>query len=686
MSISRRYLAILCFILLAVATVVAGVWAAHPVEAGTSAAAPTSQEVPAGACGPQFVSWTTPNSGTGNNTLTGVTALAFNNAWAVGFYTDTTSGIVQTLIEQWDGNNWTIVPSPNIGTSDNYLQAIGGRAPGNLWAVGYYRTAAGSPFQTLILHYDGTAWTQSTSPSPGSAENYLYGVALVSPTEAWAVGYYSNTPNLYRSLTLHWINDQWTQVASPNPVLGGSGLRGLVVVSPTEVWAVGAQADITLALRSYVLRWNGTSWSTSTTPSTTGCVLTAVDVDLANPGSLWAAGACQSTTYQTLILRYNGSAWVSSPSPNPGTGDNALGGIVVISPTEAYAVGGYSDGTTTQSLALYWDGTSWRQVASGNPGSSSNQLLSATRVLNSSGVYAVGSQSSGGVAQTLAEFKQVVPCDPTATPGTSTVTPATATSTVVASATSQPATPTGTGTSVPSTATSAPSPSPSPSAGTVTATPTACALLFTDVQEGSTFYPFVRCLSCRGIINGYTTGCETGNPCFRPNNNVTRGQLSKIVSNSAGFADPQATQLFEDVAPGSTFFDFVGRLASRGYMGGYPCGSVGEPCGSGNLPYFRPNANATRGQISKIVANAAGYTDPAGVQIFEDVAPGSTFYDFIQRLAARQIMSGYPCGGVGEPCGSGNLPYFRPNSNATRGQTAKIVGNTFFPGCQTPLR
>ena len=47
-------------------------------------------------------------------------------------------------------------------------------------------------------------------------------------------------------------------------------------------------------------------------------------------------------------------------------------------------------------------------------------------------------------------------------------------------------------------------------------------------------------------------------------------------------------------------------------------------------------------------------------------------------------MSGYPCGGVGEPCGPNNLPYFRPNNYASRGQTSKIVGNTFFPGCVTP--
>ena len=219
-------------------------------------------------------------------------------------------------------------------------------------------------------------------------------------------------------------------------------------------------------------------------------------------------------------------------------------------------------------------------------------------------------------------------------------------------------------------------------------TPTACTLEFTDVEEGSTFYEFIRCMACRGIINGYTSGCETGNPCFRPNNQVTRGQLSKIVSNAAGFDDDPGAQQFEDVPVGSTFFDFIGRLANRGIIAGYPCGGPGEPCVlPDNLPYFRPNANITRGQLSKIVSEAAGYSDTPGPQQFEDVLPGSTFYDWIWRLADRGIMSGYPCGGPGEPCNPpDNRPYFRPGNNATRGQASKIVANTFYPNCVTPAR
>ncbi len=231
---------------------------------------------------------------------------------------------------------------------------------------------------------------------------------------------------------------------------------------------------------------------------------------------------------------------------------------------------------------------------------------------------------------------------------------------------------------------------PIPSA-TETTTPTAtvCSIQFTDVPSGSTFYAYIECLACRGIINGYPCGgpgepCNpTNDPYFRPGNNVTRGQFAKIAANSAGFSDPPDNQQqYEDVAAGSTFYDFIWRLTNRGLVNGYPCGGAGEPCGPNNLPYFRPNANVTRGQLSKIDANAAGLTQPPGAQQFEDVLPGATFYDFIWRLTDLGIMNGYPCGGIGEPCGPNNLPYFRPGANATRGQASKIVANTFFPSCQ----
>ncbi|HKP52328.1 MAG TPA: S-layer homology domain-containing protein [Chloroflexia bacterium] len=219
---------------------------------------------------------------------------------------------------------------------------------------------------------------------------------------------------------------------------------------------------------------------------------------------------------------------------------------------------------------------------------------------------------------------------------------------------------------------------------TATPIPTACTLSFSDVPEGSTFYPYVRCLACRGIVSGYSDGT------FHPNDDITRGQLAKIVSNAAGFADTPPGQVYEDVPTDNTFYVWIGRLTSRGVMSGYPCGTIPqEPCiAPDNRPYFRPDSNATRGQIAKIVSNAAGFGGTPLQQTFEDVLSSSTFYLWIERLASAGVMGGYPCGTMpGEPCvPPDNRPYFRPNNNATRGQVSKIVSGAFFPNCETPVR
>jgi hypothetical protein len=146
------------------------------------------------------------------------------------------------------------------------------------------------------------------------------------------------------------------------------------------------------------------------------------------------------------------------------------------------------------------------------------------------------------------------------------------------------------------------------------------------------------------------------------------------------YLEPPANDYtFADVLPGSTFFLYIEAAYREGVISGYPCGGPGEPCDAQNRPYFRPSSNVTRGQISKIIANGSRFDDTVSGQAFEDVLPGSTFYDFIGRMASREIINGYPCGGPGEPCGGGNLPYFRPSSNATRGQLSKMIYLTLQP-------
>ena len=77
-----------------------------------------------------------PNVGAGDNTLLGVAALSPTDAWAVGEAADPDGGR-RPLIEHWDGDSWTVVPSPSMGVSAG-LAAVVGISPTDVWAVGRF--------------------------------------------------------------------------------------------------------------------------------------------------------------------------------------------------------------------------------------------------------------------------------------------------------------------------------------------------------------------------------------------------------------------------------------------------------------------------------------------------------------------------------------------------------------------
>lgn len=57
---------------------------------------------------------------------------------------------------------------------------------------------------------------------------------------------------------------------------------------------------------------------------------------------------------------------------------------------------------------------------------------------------------------------------------------------------------------------------------------------------------------------------------------------------------------------------------------------------------------------------------------FNDVPAGAPFYAYVRCLVCRGIVTGYGCGGPGEPCPGA---YFRPNAGSTRAQLSKITAN-----------
>jgi hypothetical protein len=590
-------------------------------------------------CGPDWTAVPSGNESTHDNELNAVAAVSGNDVWAVGYYIGSTGE--QTLIEHWNGSGWSVVSSPNHGMYINSLNEVAAVSSGNVWAVGYYINSSNA-YQTLIEHWNGTAWSLSTSANTNMADNELYGVAAISSSDVWAVGYAYSSSHPARTLIERWNGSAWHIVASDNATSSSNELYAVTAVSASDVWAVGNYYGSSGEEQTLTERWNGTAWNVVTSDNANTNVNALYAVAALSASDVWAVGYyVNGTGLRTLTERWNGSTWnvVNSPSPSP-TFNNLLG-IAAISGNNLIAVGSYTSSGTQNTLIEHWDGTSWSRYSSPD-GGSSNNLFNGVAALTAGDMWAMGSyENASAVSRTF--IARYHPC---------------------------PATPTNT---------------PIPF-------PTQCAINFADVPNPSTFYPYVQCLACRGIVSGFACGgtnepCDPNNdPYFRPHNDVSRGQLAKIVARSAQINIAVSGQTFEDVPPGSAFYTYTEQLHTLGVMGGYACGGTNEPCVPPlNRPYFRPHNSATRGQLAKIDSNTAGYNDIPALQVFEDIAVGSTYYTYTYRLVSRSIMTGYPCGGAGEPCVPPlSRPYFRPNNNVTRGQTSKIVANTFYPNCQAP--
>jgi hypothetical protein len=87
----------------------------------------------------------------------------------------------------WDGKQWSVV---KVTLSEAYLSGVSARATDDVWAVGFRYDQNGA--QVAILHWDGHTWTAAPAAGPGLNGNTLAGVCAVATNEAWAVGSYSD--------------------------------------------------------------------------------------------------------------------------------------------------------------------------------------------------------------------------------------------------------------------------------------------------------------------------------------------------------------------------------------------------------------------------------------------------------------------------------------------------------------
>src|SRR4051794_17862556 len=192
-----------------------------------------------------------------SSALNAVKAFSATDAWAVGRVVPSFNGL--TLIERWQGSSWKQVASQSPGTRDNTLSDVAGTAPNDIWAVGYSRDLpyGNRARHSLIEHYDGNAWSRVPSPDLDT-QTVLDGVAALSSTDAWAVGYASNKG----AVVMRYDGHSWT--ASTLSQL--SSLTAVAALSSSDIWAAGSDAAGNAALAN----WRGSGWTITPAPVQTG--------------------------------------------------------------------------------------------------------------------------------------------------------------------------------------------------------------------------------------------------------------------------------------------------------------------------------------------------------------------------------------------------------------------------------
>jgi hypothetical protein len=172
-----------------------------------------------------------------------VTVVSPSDVWVVG---DTEGG---TISAHWNGKVWGFVTTPFLkdGTDPtNHLTGVTSSGPDDIWASGYEGDVDQQNFnKPYMLHWNGTSWALVTTADPGTEGSLLTAVAEVSATDVWAVGTTDQTDGSLLTLAEHYDGTAWSISSTLDPGQLGAGpdssFNGVAVAPDHQLFAVGAQ-------------------------------------------------------------------------------------------------------------------------------------------------------------------------------------------------------------------------------------------------------------------------------------------------------------------------------------------------------------------------------------------------------------------------------------------------------------
>ena len=265
--------------------------------------------------------------------LNGVSCVSAQWCRAVGW----AGNFADALVMSWDGQRWTAKRFAGLGVLDGvscvsrtFCVAVGNRGSA-----------------TLVQQWNGRIWSVVPSPNRGSEFDDLASVSCVSPAWCVAVGSWESTQvgggEIERPLVEWWNGRVWTLVSSPGfaPDLDFVRLASVSCASVRMCVAVGDTADGAPHTHRIVEMWDGAHWTL-----VTGLPVLSSSFDTLAGVSCPSARFCRAVgsyvpaagTARTLVEGWNGETWSIVASPNT-TGASGLGRVSCPSTTSCQAIG-----------------------------------------------------------------------------------------------------------------------------------------------------------------------------------------------------------------------------------------------------------------------------------------------------------------------------------------------------------
>jgi hypothetical protein len=254
---------------------------------------------------------------------------------------------------------WSLQSTPNpTGSHYAQLESVSCISSKACTAVGRYENSS-YKWGMLADRWNGTEWsTQTPSVPAGAEESSLSGVSCWS-TGCVAVGDYRNSSGTTVTLAELWNGTEWSTQTTPTPTgATSSGLLGVSCSSSTACTAVGGDS----LSDTLIEHWNGTEWAIQSSPNPTGAKFSDLNaVSCSSSTACTVVGRYENSSGKLLTLaeRWNGTEWSIQTTPNPtGATSSDLFGVSCSSTAACTAVGvNYS--STVVTVAEYWNGTEW---------------------------------------------------------------------------------------------------------------------------------------------------------------------------------------------------------------------------------------------------------------------------------------------------------------------------------------